>query len=547
MDAPYYTATVTSLTAGWSYTATHEEVPDPGEPVHLGHTLSYRWGFSDDLVPGQLLPTVASVVLYAQTADDVPDVQIGDQITLDVRVGVAGPRIIQPPPMRVTSATVEIDLDQAYVAEVKVTAVDTLVDLPGMFPAVLGDNFGPPGSGLEYDDIRGARRAWRPRLAEIANRIGRTIGCPTWWSDTEHPNPGTGAAGWAEGLERALVRRGGWNGRSARDLLTQLLNSHQPSGVTHSVAPGYSSNPATFPAGWQRVGPVAGASWSDSGEPSVAEPATSHRYYLVPASRTVVAGATPWPGRLAVVDGLLTITAQPTTGDTNVRVGLDARWCEIPTTARRAREHIINTIKQTGEIRVQQPSAFVDYQPGELQHVDAASVAAVGPSGRETPTALNLIPQGALTPLAPAIAAARFFSDASVLAAPWAYDEVKVTSSEIPQADATALLPRIAPRFPGETDGDGLVLRHVTLYALASEARFGNGDPMTGFVAAGQLAIADGELTWTLECTPGLPQWSGAAPTPVTVGQVDAASYQAQPIELIDPRIRIADLAYVSA
>jgi hypothetical protein len=424
--------------------------------------------------------------------------------------------------------------------------VDTLVDLPGMFPPVLGDNFGPPGSGLEYDDIRGARRAWRPRLAEIANRIGRTIGSPTWWSDTEHPTPETGSGGWASGLEKAYTRRGGWNGRSARDLLTQLLNSHQPSGYTHTVAPGYSANPATFPAGWQRVGPVLAGSWSDSGEPAVAEPQTSHRYYIVPASRAVVAGATPWPGQLAVVDGLLTITGEVSTGNTNTRLGLDARWCELPATARRSREHIINTVRQTGQIIVAQPSAFFSYEAGQLDHYNAASVAAVGPSARETPTALNLLPQGVLIPLAPAIAAPRFMSDASVLASPWAHERLQLTSSEIPQADAEQLLPRLAPRFPGETDGDGQVLRHITVFGMDADARFG-GQPMTGFVASGLLTIADGEMTWTLDCTPGLPQWVGAAPTPATVGQVLAASYAGQPVEDVDPRITIVELAYTAA
>lgn len=544
MDAPYYTVTVASLTTGWSYTATHGTGPDPDDPVHLGQPLTYRWGFDGKLLPGQLVPAVLSAVLYARTAADVPNVQVGDWITVDVRVGATGPRIVQPPPLRVTAAEVTVDLDTSYATELVVTAVDTLVDLPGMAPAVLGDNFGPPGSGLPYDDIRGARRGWRPRLAEIANRIGRSIGAPAWWADAEHPPPGTGSSGTYDGLEKAYVRDGGWNGRSARELLTEMMNSHQPSGVSHTVMAGYYATAASWPAGWGRVGPA--AAWSDSGEPAVTEPQTNHRYYLMPASRSVTAGATPLPAYLAVSAGLLTVVPRASTGDTNKRIALDARWCEIPVTARRSREHLVNAVRMSGEIAIAQPSAYYKFERGEVEFTDAASQAAVGASARELSTALIVGPRGAYTPTAPATAAARFLSDASVLAVPWAYERLQLTCSTMPQAQATAILPYVAPRVPGEADGDGLVVRHVTVLAMDADARMG-GAPMTGFVVAGTLTVTDGDMVIDLECVPGAPQYVGGAPTQVTVGQVDAATYQAHPAGDIDPRIRVSDLAYTAA
>jgi hypothetical protein len=85
------------------------------------------------------------------------------------------------------------------------------------------------------------------------------------------------------------------------------------------------------------------------------------------------------------------------------------------------------------------------------------------------------------------------------------------------------------------------------MYALDAAARFNDAQPMSGFVVAGELVISGGELTWSLDCVPGDPQYVGGAPGPITVGQVDAASYQAHPAGDIDPRIRITDLAYASA
>src|SRR5687767_3657638 len=109
MDAPFYTVTVASLTAGWSYTTTHGDTPTGSEPVLLGDPLTYRWGFADNLIPGQLLPSVASVTLFAATADDVPEVQIGDEITLDVALaagsGTEWSRVFMGPAAETTPDT----------------------------------------------------------------------------------------------------------------------------------------------------------------------------------------------------------------------------------------------------------------------------------------------------------------------------------------------------------------------------------------------------------------------------------------------------------
>jgi len=144
----------------------------------------------------------------------------------------------------------------------------------------------------------------------------------------------------------------------------------------------------------------------------------------------------------------------------------------------------------------------------------------------------------------PAAAAPYFASDASALAAPYSYDAFELRASLVPDAVAADLLPTIAPRLPAETDGDGRLVRHLTVYGMDPDIRFA-GQPVLGFVVSGSLTIVDGELVFTLLTVPGNPTVTGGSATPVLVSEVVGTATGAVLPPNIDPQITVAELAYV--
>lgn len=472
MDTPRYVVLVT-LHPGTvdeaSLVVIQGESPDPDEDLHLADGLTYSWGFEGDLVPGQLEPATASITLLGRTAADLPEIGLGDMAAFAVFIGPAISTMVDPPPMRVTSVEVDLDQDQDFVATMRLGLTDTLADLNAETPTALRPRPEAP------------RFRWRPRLAELAHQIGRSIGAPTWWADdegpAEHPSWGTLLHGLAITL---------WAG-SARDMLTALLNSHQPGGYTHTAVPGYPTG--SWTSGYDRVGPT---TW-DPNPPDtpITEPVTDERYYLVKASRKA-------------------------TGHTTAEI--DAAWCDIPAKARKAREQIINVVRVQGETATESaPSSGVwQYAAGFTEADDPTDRAQYGPTVRDLPTQLWLgytpIGSDPVPPPAPAIVAANFLSDASVRSSPWVYDKFQLVSSRIPQATADTLLPYIAPRFPGATDGDDTVLRHLTLTNLDTAIDFDGDGEVSGFLVRGSLTVTnptgqpgDGDLIWNLTLTPGEP------------------------------------------
>jgi len=101
----------------------------------------------------------------------------------------------------------------------------------------------------------------------------------------------------------------------------------------------------------------------------------------------------------------------------------------------------------------------------------------------------------------------------------------------------------VAPRLPGETDGDGRVVRHVTIHNIDPDLRF-DGAPVTGFVTGGSMTMEGGDIVWKLDTTPGLPQYASGVPAPLTVSEMVAAGSGLTAGDT-DPLITIADLAYV--
>lgn len=545
MDSPRYTVTVASLTRGWSYTTTHGETPDTGDPVHLGDDLRYRWGYAGGVIPNRLGPLLLTAKLVAKTAGDVPTVDKGDLVTVDLRVGTTGQRIIAPPPMRVTTVELEIDENiatgdpDAYAATLTIAAADVTADAETAVP--VQRNIGP-GTTIQHT-------RWRACMAQIGKSIGVSIGCPSWWPDAENQ---LSSLGFVEPAE--------WKSPAA-EILTRLLASHQPSNYDHVLTPGYDAASA-YAAGYRWVGPDDEVNWRTAPgvldgvawKADAADPATPLRYYLVPASRRVDGTGGGLPLAFEVRDGTLTLVpslAAPTARG-HGRQAVDAGWCELPAVMRRSREHRANLVQINGERRKVDASvspASFNFGNGSLTYTGDTSDGLVV---REVNTWLELddtpdsVYAGGVVAYASAdapLVAANYLSDPSSKAA-WVYDAFTLVASRIPQDIADDLLPKLAPRFPGETDGDGQALRHLTIYRPAAASRAG-ADLVSGFVTAGELQVVDGDLYWTFTLTPGLPQWVGATPTPVTVGDVAAAGYGTTTAPDIDPLIRVADLALI--
>lgn len=540
MQSPRYTVTVTSLSRGWTYTTTEGDRADPTEPVHLTSPLIYSGGFKSAQIPGQLEPCEAVVNFAAYTADDAPDVEIGDVIAISVRVGTTGPFIVEPPAMRVTEAVIALDPSRRYAANLNIGLVDFLSTLPNLTP------YDPAG-----DEYYGGEWWWRERFAQIAYTIGRTIGCPTAWPDGEHIDLPAGVGDPSVGLE---LNAPAYDDDAATEL-EKLINSHQVDGYTHVLTANYTDS---HPSGYRRIGPD---TWrfhdGTTRSAPFTEPATTERFYYVQGSRRTP-GSGGLPLLFEVVDGLLTVVPGDPTPGGNARLGVSAEWCQVPSAVRRGREHITNIARLSGQVALMR-----DGEPGYENQDDArefsdwTSRGRFGPVQREVPTALFLgsAPAVSLDPWPePAAVAAAFLSDSSVSS--WAFDEFRLTASLIPDELVEDVLPKIAPRFPGETDGDGSVVRHVVLYALDGDL-YVDDVPVAGFVTRWTMTVGispkasrgrpAGDIEFVLGLTPGEPQWVGGDPTPVTVTEIDAAAYGDTPLHSIDRHVMVGDLAYVDA
>lgn len=528
MDHPYYTVTVTNLTRGWAYTTTEGDTPDPADDVHLGDPLTYAWAFKDDLIPGQLETFTADVQLIARTASSLPAVAAGDLVTLDVRVGTAGQRIIAPPPMRVAAATVTLG-PGTYKAALRLALSDLSVDWRARGVTLRGWGWNVAGN---YHAHVQSRYRWLERMAEYAADIGVSVGRPSGWSGTE-------------GGAEYMIDQIEYPKDTAAEELEALINSHVPGGVTYTWATVYQTG---YPTGYQWAAP---SSWQMNPpavtDYAVADPGTTLKILPMPASR-VAATAQGLPLVFVVVAGVLTLG--PSTGGVagtgHTAIALDAGWCALPTKARRAREGAVNTVLVGGTCNpgvVQTTDYGMQLFPYSAVTVtDAADAAARGASVREVPTKLRVsivpgTPTAAVYPIA-----AAFLSDPSVDEADWSYDGFQLVSSLIPQATADWLLSLVAPRLPGEANGDGRLVKHVTIYDIDPDLRF-NGEPVTGFITGGTMTIVEGDIVWELDTIPGRPQYV-AAPAVLLVSEMVAAG-AGLTIEDTDPLLVIADLAYV--
>lgn len=552
---PLYTLTLTNVTRGWAYTATEGVVPSSADPVQLADDLSYQWAFQDGLVPSATMePLQMSARLYCHTAGDVPKVDRGDELRLDLRLGTVGKYLVRSPAMLVT--TVELDTDvplgvgpASYTTSVLIRAADDTAQL---------DSLKPQPRVQSSNGVPVAQTRFRRKLTEIGQQIGRSVGVPSWWA--QDGPLFTGSPATSPNLAQPNLPRGFnvWT-ENARQLFTRTLNDVQPGWLNHTLVPGYLTG--AYPTGY-----------ATSNEPAdlepvtgVADPASSYRLLCVPAGRRTRGQA--WPLVFAVRSGVTTL--QPSAAaatDGHDPIAVDAAWCDLPVKLRRAREHVVNVATLSSWVRKVEALTSSSTKITEVDGEATTSDVRAGEQAtqRTIPVQVQLgdtwdstyISGQTPAPAPGPYATDRwrtFVSDTSQRAA-WVYDAFTLRASRVPTDLRDLVLTRLAPRIPGETDGNGHVLKHMTIYRPAPQARPVDAPGLiAGFVVSGQLRVVNGDVLYTFTLTPGLPIPMTAgyvdttAPTPVTVAQVDGGAYQAQLCNTLDPLIRVADLAYVAA
>lgn len=444
MTTPY-ALTVTSLTGDpWSYSWEHEQPVDPNAPTMLADSFAYSWGFNDEQIPGRLTPSTTTFSLWSTSAAAMPSPQQGDLVDVTLRLGVGGALMVRCVG-RITDAVVQLVPASKRPARLTVTVTDLLADLASRFPVR------PRGSF--------ARRASRWGLLSYA--LGLSIGCPV-------------------GMDRSMPLLAiEWGDDSAESIAATLCASHAPGGVHHTLTPYYGPG---YPPGYE---------WVDTGivaSSPLPDPESTVKYLLAPASRYMP-----------------TAPPQPT---------LSAAYCQVPATARRGREHLINTARISGVW--QAADNTIDgadlEKSGQTTEISSADAATRGPLGRDIPTQLVLrlfdqadpdVPLGADVEPAVRLAAAVHLSDPTALAAAWTFDEFTVLSYATPPPIAAEILPQLVPHYPG--DGDGRLIRHLTVTNLPPHARLTADATVRGFITKGTVAISGGKLTHTLTTTPGNP------------------------------------------
>lgn len=526
MDTPRYTVTITSLTRGWTHTVTQGDVVDRNVSLHLTDTFSLDWTFQDEQIPGQLEPMRVTFGFAAFSTADLPAMAEDDLVSVRVCLGASGPDLVNLLACRVAVPEVTLRPQSVRAAVMSVTAVDLLADLRGRLLTAAS-------TGNSSDRAR-----LRQRYALAGAQLGRSIGVPAAWDDEEHANSldsvGTGTLTYF------------WPEKNADKFLESLSASWSPDGIHHTVTPHYGWG---YPTGYEWCGPSGtGSPWS--GIVPQVDPNSLIKFLMTPAGRTL-ADAAPLPLRFVVEGGLLTLTEH---ADADRLLVLDAAWCKVPAVARRSREHVIDTVDIGGvEPAVVEAGTEHDaYEEPDIRRVVTNAVDSAPRRARAVDTQLRLSTYTRSTDVhttdsyqAANIEAVAdvFLTDPTADATPWAFDEFLLTADPMSQAEAEDVLPRIVPSYPG--DGrDGRVVRHLTIRALPPEVRF-DGMPVVGFVVRGSMTIQRGHLEFTLTTAPGMP--SPLLTSPVTVGEVDAASYQATLVSAIDPLITVADLAYVAA
>lgn len=538
LDVSYYPTAFGS----WSLTALHNpgEVL-PGANLVLDDTFVYEWAFQDEQVPGQLEParvsftiSAASLEAFGAQPGDAANLWIpqrGERMSFVLRIGNAGTVLASGYTMRITDARltiVDTDPDEdvnPYPVSLRISAVDQRLELP--IVAYSGDG---------YTD----RRATLDRLMEMSFLAQCSVGLPTSLSRVQST-----AARFTKNLPtRFPDGLESWaNSQTVDELRALVATPYDRYGAFRND--GVSPTPA-YPTGYSWCAP------SNPVSGALADPASDLKVMMVPANPKT-ARTHKLPLRFMVdATGLLTLTNAPSS-DTRL-AAVDAAYVDTPTTFRSSRDHAPNLFLIQGDAEWLNVTPTPDVYETRAITVQVtapdASASASGPIPRAVPTQLVLgtydgaNPDAGNTPdtTLAALVSTTFTPTVRQTSEAWTVDKLRILAYAMPQTEAESLLPMLAPRYPGELGSDGEVLRHLTIYNVADRVRL---LPADGWIVAGQITIDRGQLVYDLTTQPGTPTYSTA--TPITVGDVDAASYQANPAGSIDPAILVSDLALVDA
>lgn len=525
-----YRVTITNHTQGWVMTSTaglDDDLDNPAVTSVLTAPLRIRWGFLGGVAPGPMEARRLTFGIWARTVADERTLELGDVISGVVDL-VGGPVLFRFDGGRVTDAPTDLVAGQPWASRTTVEVADFLADLPSTFP-------GPNIVGLGGVGVWGNLARWQTRFAQIGEAMARSVGIPVGIATAATMSP--------SGMLRAQ-----WFEGSARDMVDRLVNSWSPNGITHTLVSRMNAASTAYAAGYVWADPADRPTVAGGGPPvpgPTVDPVTLAKYYVVPATR-IESAAVLSPLQFITRAGLLTLKSTPAAAPRR-NPSLDAGWCEVPTVRVRRRDHNINTVELAGFNQSTQAYGTPNYaKSAQYATSNPVDVAAKGVIARKVDTDLVfreyatdetiLAPLKATVP----VQAAVFLSDASTLAANRAYPSLTVSAELMAPDDQAALLPHIVPQHPG--DGDGRVLRHVTVWGL-DDSLYDPKSAPGGFIVAGELSIEQGRLRYSLSTTPGEPTYASTAPVPITLGE-----FIAKPFALtyhnpdIDPTIRVGDL-----
>jgi len=519
---------------------TVDDLPD----YVLVDPFSFEGAYVDGQVPSQLEPSLVEFNLWGTSTAVLPQPERGQLLDVELSLLPAGANVALASisRMRVVEAVLTLVPSSRWPARIKVKATCLLVDLPSLtsaLPAAFPDPL----------------RLTRHRLAQIGYSIARSIGLPTTAPAESNPpvappDPTTvgGGGGASATIPQTNLAPIGF-GDSGRDHLAKWCASCPEIVVAGIITP---TPAAAYPTGYGYCGP---STWFGTPIP---DPASSARYIITTGDRAAYTAA-KLPLRLSYNGSELVLGPAPAADDHTAAV--DAGYVETPSAARTDRSFAPNVVQVNGAAFSFAGKGIGGAPPTDAQGyawqahtspmvLSASDAAATGPRVRQLDTIRNLasfdwfnLPYVRENGIAPVVAAP-YLPDAEALATRWGLDAMTIKASRMTDADALSCLPKLTPHYPGE-NGDGKLVRHVTLFNVDPDVRPDLTRMPEGYVVGWRWFIAEGELDVTVMTTPG--RRFGAGVTRITVGEVDAATWHAIPAGNIDRNILVSDLTYVDA
>jgi len=471
LTRPAYAFTVTNITQGWTFESTEGPAPDPVPVVVLTDGLTHSWGFTDDRVPGPFEPETLTFHLGATSVDVLPRVHIGDLIEARLVRPLEGwptdPDAVRPYfefSGRIGEPTLDLDPHSKRPARLTLTCTSHLTDLNGNIPNIDEGSEAPP------------LLQWRVLfLSELAQT---NFIVPSTWATNYDP-------------DSAWVSFGALTGLSAHDIIVTTANTSPI-----EYAPG--ERVVSYPRGQYYSGPPVhefSPEWIGySREAVLPFPNKPEVWYWV----------TPIFRRLGVDSAVLrlvwpagspfaTIETHPDAESRDGVAYLDACLVRTPLSARKAREHMVNTIVSEGWAIERDEEGNGD--PSEITRWRSReAVTEFGTVTRTVPTqALFLDSEwGSYEYQADRIAAA-FMPDGSADDQPWGFDQLDICTWLMTDEELDRYAPKFWPAIPTDGDAEPRTLTQLIIGGVDETVMLGSRF-LTAIVTGATHTINGGEL-----------------------------------------------------